>query len=338
MVKNKFSDIVSSKYFKVAFVAFFALLAALLVPNATLLGQNVYYLIAGIVLYFVITHNNIKFSAFAYFYVAVIPYIIATFAFGTVSVNRISINFFHIFLQISIIAAVITLYRKQKKELTKVKHQKAVQDAIYGERRRIARELHDVIAHSLTVIVTLTNGMSKIWDTKPEIAKQLTNEIADVSRSSLEDIRMVIGALRPEDNESNTKQQELYWEDSSIDELVQTFSKTGLIIDNHINYKITQQNLKITVYRIIQEALTNALRYADIEKPVVVSLTRNETELQVKICSQLKDSINSEIVGTKTGLTSLKERTELFKGTFKAGKENNNWVVYAVFPNESLEN
>ncbi|MFT4245379.1 MAG: histidine kinase [Micrococcaceae bacterium] len=341
MVKKKITDILSSKYFKVLFVIAFALLALSVVPNPTIFNQNIYYFIGGIALYFVITHNSLKFSAFAYFYIAVLPYTTALVigVTGVPSVpNKVSINLFHIFLLIALIAAIASLYQKQKRELTAVKQQQAVQDAIYDERQRIARELHDVIAHSLTVIVTLTNGMSKTWDTKPETAKNLTNEIADVSRSALEDIRMVIGALRAEDDKANAQLQELYWENTSIDELLATFTKAGLQIDKELTYEVTHPTLKITIYRIIQEALTNAIRYANTEKPITVSLTQDDEQLKVEISSYLDESTTTESLGAKTGLTSLKERVELFNGTFKAGKEQELWSVIGLFPRESLTN
>ena len=130
------------------------------------------------------------------------------------------------------------------------------------ERNRIAREMHDVVAHSLTVMVTLSDGAAVVVHKDPERAAGVLAELSRTGRTALADMRRVLGVLR-DDAAAGHAPREPLAAGGNLAKLLEGFRTAGL----PVHYTHTGPSLpgdaafQLTVYRIVQESLTNVLRY-----------------------------------------------------------------------------
>jgi signal transduction histidine kinase len=134
-----------------------------------------------------------------------------------------------------------------------------------AERTRIAREMHDIVAHSLSVVVTLADAASIASRSEPERATQAMEQVSAVGRQALTDMRMLIGVLRADAPGAELTPAPTI---AQLDELFERVRSTGLAVT--VEYTGTPfvpgAALELTVYRIVQEALTNTLKHAGATK------------------------------------------------------------------------
>ena len=208
---------------------------------------------------------------------------------------------------------------RQRQELDRA------QRAIVEERMAIARELHDVIAHSLSVIAIQSAVGRHVADDQPEDARAALGAIEATSRSALDDLRRVLGVLRrtdytaPEVNPTPTL--------SDLDDLVDRVRSAGVPIEVQFSGRAPSlpRGLELSVYRIVQEALTNVVKHARSahtrvrlhyeENELFVSVTNTPIGAGSKVCvDQLPDS-----GGDRHGILGMHERAAAFGGTLTAG-------------------
>lgn len=136
--------------------------------------------------------------------------------------------------------------------------------AMNQERTRIAREIHDSLGHSLTGLNIQLEGALKLWDTDPEQAKAFVSQAKEMGSMALHETRQAVATLR----ETPLLQQDLA---RAIAPLTQRFQQvTGVIPDVRVDCPPLPDSVKLTVYRIVQEALTNVCKYAQADQ---VSIT-----------------------------------------------------------------
>lgn len=144
--------------------------------------------------------------------------------------------------------------------------------AVVGERTRIAREMHDIVAHTLSVVIAQADGGRYAAKNNPEAAERALNVIADMSRAALTDIRSIIGVLRDHDPEAPLAPEPV---DTDLLGLIEQVRASG----HPVSYVTTGQQRPLPVglgnalYRICQEALTNALKHAGPDATITVSCT-----------------------------------------------------------------
>jgi len=172
--------------------------------------------------------------------------------------------------------------------------------AIIEERLEIARELHDVLAHSLSVI-TIQSGVGRnVMGDQPDEARKALLAVESTSRSALEELRRVLGVLRRRDDGEVDRLPTPSLDD--IDDLVDGVRAAGVRIDFVVDGEIPSlpEGLQLSVYRIIQEALTNVVKHAH-DAPCTVRLSFPEGEVVVEITN---DGVaNSEASGPSRGST-----------------------------------
>jgi len=208
--------------------------------------------------------------------------------------------------------------------------------ATLAERSRIAREMHDIVAHSLSVMVALADGAAAAVDRNPQMSKQALAELSTTGRTALDDMRKVLSVLREETpSESSTLPAPTA---RDVGELIERFRTAGL----PIRYTVTGepaglQAQELAMYRIIQESLTNVLRYADDVSTVDVALVHGADACTVTVLDdghrKDADGAPAPSVGTGRGIIGMTERAAMLGGNVEAGPApSGGWRVRAVLP------
>ncbi len=214
--------------------------------------------------------------------------------------------------------------------------------AIVEERMEIARELHDVIAHSLSVIAIQSGVGRHVIDRQPDEAKTALIAIEETSRSALQELRGVLGILRrgnhevPDLNPVPTL--------SDLGDLVERIRSAGVPVDLEFTGGAPSlpQGLELSVYRIVQEALTNVVKHARSahtwvrlqygEEQLVVSVTNAPLGTGVLMSGVDADG-HSKDLADRHGIIGMKERAATFGGTLSAGSlANGGFEVRACLP------
>ncbi|WP_328340557.1 sensor histidine kinase [Streptomyces violaceus] len=209
--------------------------------------------------------------------------------------------------------------------------------ATAAERARIAREMHDIIGHNLSVITGLADGGRYAAAKSPERAAQALDAIATTSRQALTELRRLLDVLREEEkNQAElTPQPGL----TDLDRLIDGVRSAGLPVHTATHGTPTlPPGRQLTVYRVIQEALTNTLKHAGPGATAEIELSYEE---KAAVTVQITDTGNGG--GTDPprdgrGLPGMRERTALYDGTLEAGPRphpEQGWRVRLHLPEET---
>ncbi len=194
------------------------------------------------------------------------------------------------------------------------------------ERNRIARELHDVIGHALTVSLLHVTSARLALDEDPSEAAASLAEAERLGQQSLAEVRAAVGLLRDVDGSAMTPMPGA----DDLPELVESFRRAGVPIDCELvgeHHGLTAA-LGLTTYRILQEALTNVARHAPGARTrVLVSMSNRRIELTVE--SAGRPGVRNR---DGVGLHSMRERAEALGGSASAGPSATGWRVHAVLP------
>ncbi|MFE9454128.1 sensor histidine kinase [Streptomyces sp. NPDC006739] len=195
--------------------------------------------------------------------------------------------------------------------------------AVVEERVRIAREVHDVVAHTLSVIVIQAGAADDVFIERPEQARQALQSIETGARSALGELRLLLRAFRPDAEEDGPGEQlGLGPRLARLEELADTVRATGMTV--HVRREGTTEGLPAAVdlaaYRIVQEAFTNTLRHAAGADEVSVRVTAEGEWVKVIVVDNGHTSKGSwAAVGAGSGLVGMKERARLVGGSLCAG-------------------
>ena len=203
--------------------------------------------------------------------------------------------------------------------------------AIAQERARIARELHDVVAHSVSVMVVQAGAERLALREESESTREVLRSIEQTGRQALAEMRRLLGMLREEDDESGLAPQPGL---DQLEALVASVRAAGLPVELRIEGRRLPlpPGLDVSAYRILQEALTNSLRHAGADRArVVVSYGGGKLELEV--ADNGRGRLNGD--GGGHGLVGMRERVALYGGELQAGDaEEGGFVVRARLPFE----
>jgi signal transduction histidine kinase len=186
--------------------------------------------------------------------------------------------------------------------------------AVSEERRRIARELHDVVAHGVVLMVLQAQGARRILDRDPERARAALDAIEDTGQTALAEIRASLGMLRDEDDAAELQPQPTL---SDLDDLVAEMREAGLGVD--LTVAGSPRELAVGVdraaYRVIQEALTNTIRHAG-PVPTRVTVSYEPADLLLEIAD---DGPGVPAAGDGgNGIVGMRERVRLHGGELDA--------------------
>ncbi len=198
-----------------------------------------------------------------------------------------------------------------------------------AERTRIAREMHDVVAHSLSVMIALADGAGAALDRAPDASRTALTELSSTGRAALADMRRVLGVL--DDGDAPLEPQP---GGIDLDALVERFGTAGLpVVTEGLNAPLPDDpGLQLTIYRIAQEALTNTLRYAPGTPQAELSITRDSTGVQVEVVDHGPRLPVVASGGSGRGLVGMSERAQAYGGSVSSGPWNDGWRVRAVLP------
>jgi signal transduction histidine kinase len=193
----------------------------------------------------------------------------------------------------------------------------ATQAALAEERARIARELHDVVAHNVSVMVVQAGAARSILGTSPEEVREALLAVEASGREAMSELRTLLGVLSHEGDGVDLAPQPGL---EQVQSLVQRVCDASLPVELHIEgtRRPLPPGINLTAYRIVQEALTNALKYAGLARTEVILDYRDE-ELKVEV---LDDGPGERPGANKTagrGLAGMRERVALYGGRLEAG-------------------
>ena len=196
------------------------------------------------------------------------------------------------------------------------------------ERLRIARELHDIIGHSLGTIAVQAGVGRHLMETEPEKAAEALDNIAKISRDSLDEVRSVVAALR-DDEPSYRPAPGL----ADLPELVDTVRSTGLAVALTLpnDLDVVPRQTGAAVYRITREALTNTVRHAHASKASVqVNHRDGRVELEIHDDGSGSGNGRESSHGTGHGITGMRERAEALGGRLSAGPASDGGFLVTV--------
>ncbi|MCC9203439.1 histidine kinase [Arthrobacter sp. zg-Y769] len=199
-----------------------------------------------------------------------------------------------------------------------VERQQERELAAADERSHIAREMHDIVAHSLSVIITQADGARYASAQDPEIAPKTLGVIAETGRSSLREMRRLLGVLRGDEAASTRPLPSL----ADIDELLGTVKRSGLETALSITgtpRRPLPPGAELSAYRVIQESLTNVLKHAGPKAGAQIALHWTPAGLKMGV---LDDGLGAASAlhddGAGQGIKGMAERLSLYDGTLKA--------------------
>lgn len=202
------------------------------------------------------------------------------------------------------------------------------------ERNRIAREMHDVVAHSLTVMISLSDGAAVVVKKDPERAGEVLGELSRTGRTALADMRRVLGVLR--DDSGRPAPLAPLESGHNLAKLLEGFRTAGLPLHySHTGPALPQDAaFELTVYRIVQESLTNVLRYGRSLGRVDVHIVRDGDSVTIEVRDDGRGTrepgSEASTVGTRQGIAGMRERAGIYAGTVNAGPGmNGGWRVHA---------
>ncbi len=195
------------------------------------------------------------------------------------------------------------------------------------ERVRIARELHDVLAHSLSSITVQAGVGLHLADTRPSAAVEALTGIRATSKQALDEVRSVLGVLRPDEHAPTRPTQNL----DDLPALVTEASGLGIAarLDDRLQPR-PPDAVQLALYRIVQESLTNAGRHAP-GSTVVVTLT-NDGETVVATIRDRGGAAGPPTTGSGRGIEGMRERAALLGGTLAVDRHDDGIEVVARLP------
>ena len=207
--------------------------------------------------------------------------------------------------------------RQRRLNERELEHEKArAAAAIVEERARIARELHDVVAHSISVMVLQARGGRRVLDSDPDDARDAFAVIEGTGQHALDEMRRLVGMLRSGDEKIPLAPQPSLKELGTLVDQVRT---AGLPVQLTIEGepRDLSPGVDLSAFRIVQEALTNALRHAGPAHARVV-LRYLTDELEIEISDDGPGTGESE--GSGYGLVGMRERVSVYGGELEAGE------------------
>ncbi len=188
--------------------------------------------------------------------------------------------------------------------------------AIAEERNRIARELHDVVAHRVSMITVQAGAAQTVATRDPERAVRAMEAVEDAGREALEELRQVLGVLRSDDDPDALAPLPGL---DDISGLVAEMRDAGIdVVWSREDLPPVPARIELATYRIVQEALTNVLKHAGPSPSAEVRIWTDGDMLGIEVTDQ--GSGETTIPGAGQGLVGMRERAVLIGGTFEAGR------------------
>jgi signal transduction histidine kinase len=222
---------------------------------------------------------------------------------------------------------------QRARRIAEIEQERALETvAVEQERNRIARDMHDIVAHSLAVVIAQADGARYAKSVDPGAVDEALRTISSTAREALGDVRVLLTELRHSEGSAPAPGLD------DLEKLLGQLRAAGLRID----FRETGERLalgsgaQLAVYRIVQEALTNALRHGDRSTPVRVGLDWHGggVRLTVENAVRPQAAVTTPVptVGGGHGLAGMRERAQLAGGWLQSGRSGEDWLVTADIP------
>lgn len=211
-----------------------------------------------------------------------------------------------------------------------IDREERAREAVALERARLARELHDVVAHAVSVVVVQAQAGQRLVGRDDARARESLEAIEDVARTALVEMRRLLGMLRETEGAPLVPQPGL----DRIDELILQVRDAGLPVTLEISGErvALAPGLDLSAYRVVQEGLTNALKHAGAAK-ADVRIHYGPRELQLEVADDGTGTNGDGAAGH--GLIGMRERVDVYGGGLESGpRPEGGWLLCARFPLE----
>ncbi|WP_254845537.1 sensor histidine kinase [Microbacterium sp. RURRCA19A] len=221
-----------------------------------------------------------------------------------------------------------TLARTTRRAAANAAAQRAAEEATIAEqeRVRIARDMHDVVAHSLAVVIAQADGARYAAAQDPEAATRALSTISTTARAALGDVRLLLQQLRH--SQADGPQPTL----ADLESLYAQVRAAGVDLQTTVDPAPAAEPptaIQLAVYRILQEALTNALRHGG-DRRVAVRFAWHPDRVDLTVRNRLADT--PSLTGGGHGVIGMRERAQLAGGTLSAQPESRDFIVRASLP------
>jgi signal transduction histidine kinase len=209
----------------------------------------------------------------------------------------------------------------------------AAERAVIEERQRIARELHDVIAHSVSVMTVQTSAVRRLLKPDQEKEREALETVESTGRQALTEMRRLVGLLREQGAMPEFSPQPGM---GTIDTLLDGVRAAGLPVELEVDGSPREltPGMDLAAYRVVQEALTNALKYAG-PAHAWVAVNWRDAELELEIANDGRG--DGDGTGGGHGLSGMRERVSLYGGEIESGpRDGGGYVVRARLPLEEV--
>jgi signal transduction histidine kinase len=232
------------------------------------------------------------------------------------------------------VAAVAQMQAREAEEASR----RAGEEAVVAERARLTRDLHDVVAHGLTVVVVQSVAAQEDLahgEATTSLPRRLA-EIEETARQSLSELRMLLGILGEPAEQPLVRPSAGM---SGIDALVEQARAAGVATELRVagDPRPLAPGIELTTYRVAQEALTNVLKHGGRQATVLVRYEPHRVDVEV-LSDLAAEPASAGVPGAGRGLAGLRERVGLYSGTFEAGPSPQGFRVRCALPlSASLE-
>ena len=227
-------------------------------------------------------------------------------------------------------AELVRIRRERSRETARTREEEALRRAS-EERLRIARELHDVLAHNISMINVQAGVALHLLDERPEQARPALTAIKQASKDALIELRSVLGVLRRVDDQDGSRDPAPTL--GRVDDLVSGAGATGLEVIKRVeaSARPLPAPVDVAAFRIVQEALTNVVRHAGATT-ATVAVTYGDQAVTVEVEDDGRGSAASS-VGSGSGIVGMRERAMSVGGTLEAGpRDGGGFRVRARLP------
>lgn len=207
-----------------------------------------------------------------------------------------------------------------------------------SERSRVAREMHDIVGHNIAVIIGLADGAASLAASRPERSAEALRIISGTGRQALKELRRALGVMRDRSEEAQLTPQPVL---ADLEALIERVRAAG----THITYRTSgsladlTSGVQLSVYRIVQEALTNTLKHAGYHSSVRITVEFHDSSVRVTITDTGVPPLAAQTPRPAPdyreagrGIIGMRERAAMYGGTLTAGpRAGGGWTVDAAF-------
>jgi len=259
---------------------------------------------------------------------------VSTTLFGTLQLPQVIVQYALLFGLLLVVLGSAWLAGLLMRSMTRTRESRQARDAaeqvviVEQERNRIARDMHDVVAHSLAVVIAQADGARYARAHDPEAVDEALVAISTTARDALGDVRLLLGQLRH--SQGQGPQPVL----ADLDRLLDQLRASGLTIDyeQHGDSRPLGTAHELSIYRIIQEAITNALRHGDRAAPVALRFDWLADRVDLTITNGIDVPTTTAELHIGHGLAGMTERAALVGGSLRAAPDGSRFVVSATLP------